>query len=84
MTLVATMEFYDEDPDVHAYFTSHARVLEADDTAEWARVLGVLADALREFAEKVEGVALKVNARLETEAAARAQLGRDEHPVDQW
>jgi hypothetical protein len=84
MTLVATMTFDDEDPDVHAHFTVHAHVLEADETAEWARVLGVFADSLREYADKVEDVALKVNARLETEAAARAQLGRDQHPVDQW
>ena len=84
MALIATMTFDDEDPDVHAHFTTHAHVLEAEEPAEWARVLGVLADAMRDYADRVEDVALKVNARLETEAAARAQLGRDEHPVRPW
>jgi hypothetical protein len=81
MALIATMTYDDEDPDVHAHFLQHAHALEDEDPGEWARVLAVFADALREYAERVDAVAAKIGDRLEHEAAARAQLGRDRAPT---
>jgi len=81
MPLVATMTFDPEDPDVHAHFAQYAHALEADEPAEWCRVLSVFADALRDYATKVDDVAGRLGARLEHEAAARAQLGRDQAPT---
>lgn len=84
MTLVVTMTFDDEDPDLHAHFAQHAHNLEDDEPGEWVRVLRVLGDSLRDYAERVDVVAAKVGDRLEHEAAARAQLGRDRHPESTW
>lgn len=84
MTLIARMTFDDEDPDIHAHFLQHAHDLEDNDPHEWVRVLRVLGDALRDYAERVDVVAGKVGDRLEHEAAARAQLGRERHPEGAW
>lgn len=82
MALVATMTWDDEDPDIHAHFLQHAHQLEDNEPGEFIRVLRVFADSLRDYAERVDEVAAKVGDRLEHEAAARAQLGRDQAP--QW
>lgn len=81
MALIATFTFDDEDPDVHAHFAQHAHALEADDPHEWVRVLAVFADAMRDYAARIDEVAGKIGSRLEHEAAARAQLGRDQAPT---
>ena len=80
MSLVVTMTFDDEDPDIHAHFLQHAHRLEDDEPGEFVRVLSVLEDALREYADRVATVAATLGSRLEHEAAARAQLGREQAP----
>lgn len=82
MSLIATLTFDDEDPDLHAHFLRHAHQLEDNDPHEWVRVLRVLEDSLHEYAERVGLAAAKLGDRLEHEAAARAQLGREQAP--QW
>ncbi|MGY4645900.1 hypothetical protein [Cellulomonas sp. URHB0016] len=83
MALFARIDFDDEDPEIHARPYQHARALLDDDPAEFVRVQQVLADSLRDYAARVDADAAKLGDRLEHEAAARAQLGRDQHPADQ-
>jgi hypothetical protein len=76
--LIATMTFDDEDPDLHAHFARHAHELEDNDPREFVRVMGVLEDSLREYADRVGAAAARLGDRLEHDAAQRAGI---EHEV---
>jgi len=71
MALIATMSFDDEDPDIHAHFTRHARDLDDHTPEEWVRVLGVFETSLREYADRVTHVRLAFERSLAHQAAGQ-------------
>lgn len=65
MSLIARLEFDDEDPRVRVSFTPYARALERHDPREWARVLRVLSNALLDQSDRVGAARLVLLEQLE-------------------
>ena len=75
MSLFATLSFDDEDPDVHAHFTSYAQALDDTNPREMARVLRVFEEALHAYEIRVPRSRLALEARMSkpAEEAPRGQ-----------
>jgi hypothetical protein len=67
MTLIATMTFGDEDPDLHVHFTRHAHDLDDNDPVEFARVLRTLEEACTAYSVRLYRARQALELRLTTE-----------------
>jgi hypothetical protein len=68
MTLFATMSFDDEDPDLHAHFTTYARSLDDTQPVEFVRVLRTFEESLEAYRIRVRRAREVLELRLTTEA----------------
>lgn len=76
MTLILTMAFDDEDPDLHAHFTRYAQTLDSVQPVEMARVLRTLEEALAAYRVRVGRAREALELRLSTEAGAQEEMRR--------
>jgi hypothetical protein len=75
--LFATMSFDDEDPDLHAHFTSYAHALDTRNPVEFVRALRTLEESLETFKGRVvrsrQNLELRLTVEAETQEATRGE-----------